>query len=219
MVTLSGSSASVFSMQALPVLVGLAEHAGDQVDVDLREAERRARTGTPAPISGERCARPLISRMRSSKFSTPRLRRVTPIWRIAASFVSVSVPGSHSNVISSAPLHDGVAEQARDQRLQLLRRQERRRAAAEVDEVERPAGDRRLLRVQLPLAREHVEVLARPPARSCRCRRGSSRSDSASGRTGCEGRGRAAPPGPAGDASAGSASRSTASCDQTENGG
>ena len=28
-----------------------------------------------------------------------------PIRRIASSFASVSVPGSHSNVISSAPVH------------------------------------------------------------------------------------------------------------------
>jgi len=40
--------------------------------------------------------------MWSLKFSTPRLSRVTPISRIAFSFGSVSVPGSHSNVISSA---------------------------------------------------------------------------------------------------------------------
>ena len=54
------------------------------------------------PISPDRCARPLASRIASSKFSTPRLRRVTPMFRMAASLCSVSVPGSHSNVISSA---------------------------------------------------------------------------------------------------------------------
>ena len=46
-----------------------------------------------------------------------------------------------------------------DQALQLLRRQERRRAAAEVDEVEAAAGDRRLRRVELPFARQQIEIL------------------------------------------------------------
>ena len=40
MVTLSGSSSIVFSNAALPVLFGLAEHAGDEIDVDLRKLER-----------------------------------------------------------------------------------------------------------------------------------------------------------------------------------
>jgi hypothetical protein len=47
--------------------------------------------------------------MWSSKFSTPRLSRVTPMSRMARSFASVSVPGSHSKVISSASVHGVVA--------------------------------------------------------------------------------------------------------------
>ena len=39
----------------------------------------------------------------------PRLRRVTPSSRMAASLGSVSVPGSHSNVISSAVVHGVTA--------------------------------------------------------------------------------------------------------------
>ena len=46
------------------------------------------------------------------------------------------------------------------QPLQLVRRQERRRAAAEVHEVQRPSGNRRLPRVHRPLLGEHVEVAA-----------------------------------------------------------
>ena len=79
--------------------------------------------------------------------------------RIAASLASVSVPGSHSNVTSSASFHGVSRGQPSDQAFELLRREKRRRAAAEVDEVERPAGDRRLRRVQLPFAREHVQVV------------------------------------------------------------
>ena len=81
--------------------------------------------------------------------------------------------------------------------LELLRREERRRAAAEVDEVERPAGDAGGARVELPLAGEQRRGTSRRPRRSCRCRRGSSRTGSASGRTGCAGRARAACPAPA----------------------
>ena len=136
-----------------------------------------------------------------------------------ASLASVSVPGSHSNVISSADVH-GVTAVSRLTRLsQLLRRQERRRAAAEVDEVERPAGDRRLLRVQLPLARQDVEILADlgrvlvgvdaeiaevaalPAERDVQVEAERDR------------------PGAGGAASAGRASRSTASSVHTENGG
>ena len=142
-----------------PVRVGLAEHAGDEVDVDLRKVRATRANAYDLPISGERCARPLISRMRSSKFSTPRLSRVTPISRMAASFASVSVPGSHSKVISSACRHGAAPRPCATTRLcSCLRREERRRAAAEVDEVQRPAGDRPLRAVQLPLARQRVEI-------------------------------------------------------------
>ena len=60
-------------------------------------------------ISCERWARPLTSRIWSSKCSTPKLSRVTPIFRMAVSLRSVNVPGSHSNVISSAWFHELVA--------------------------------------------------------------------------------------------------------------
>src|SRR5690606_30379589 len=46
-----------------------------------------------------------------------------------------------------------------DERLELARREERRRAAAEVDEVQRPARDGGPGGVELPLAREQVEVV------------------------------------------------------------
>ena len=79
----------------------LVLHAPDEVDVDLRELQRLGEL-VGAPVSGDRCARPLISSSRSEKFSTPRLRRVTPSSRSVVSLASVSVRGSHSNVISSA---------------------------------------------------------------------------------------------------------------------
>ena len=88
----------------------------------------------------------------------PRLSRVTPRSRMAASLGSVSVPGSHSNVISSADVHGVDGGQPLHQAAQLPHRQERRRAAAEVDEVERPPVDRRIGVVELPLARHHVEI-------------------------------------------------------------
>ena len=95
------------------------------------------------------------------KFSTPRLRRVTPMPADRRSLASVSVPGSHSKVISSACVHGVTAVRRFDQAFELLRGQERRRAAAEVDEV-RAAGRQwpASPREQLPLARQHVEVVA-----------------------------------------------------------
>ena len=50
------------------------------------------------------------------------------------------------------------AVHAADEPFELRRRDVRRRAAAEVDEVQRPPGDGRLLGVELPLARQDVEI-------------------------------------------------------------
>ena len=114
------------------------------------------------------------------------------------------------------PRRDG--RQPLHQAAQLPHRQERRRAAAEVHEVERPAVDRGIGVVQLPLARHHVEILldflrvlvgvdaevaemaALPAERDVQVQAERHRA-------------------PAGELSAGSASRSTASAVQTENGG
>ena len=57
--------------------------------------------------------------MWSSKFSIPRLRRVTPMPRIASSLPWVSVPGSHSKVISSAFGPGGECGQPAHQALEL----------------------------------------------------------------------------------------------------
>ena len=46
----------------------------------------------------------------------------------------------------------------RNQRLELTDREKRRRAAAEIHEVERASGDRRLIGVQLPLATEQIQI-------------------------------------------------------------
>ena len=48
--------------------------------------------------------------------------------------------------------------QTRHQPVELFRREERRRAATEVDEVERPSSDRRQRRVELPFARHDIQV-------------------------------------------------------------
>ena len=115
MVMLSGSSASVFWTHAVQLAsVSPSMPAIRSMLICGKPSERAL--SYAFSISRERCARPLISRMRSSKFSTPRLRRVTPICRIAASLPSVRVPGSHSKVISSAPAH-GVSALSRPTRL------------------------------------------------------------------------------------------------------
>ena len=109
------------------------------------------------------------------------------------SFCPLSVPGSHSNVISRPPSTARPRSAVR-RALELLRREKRGRAAAEVHEVERPAGERRRRRHELPLAARASRGTARPAARSCSYRPGSNRNGSASGRTECAGTGRAARP-------------------------
>ncbi len=86
----------------MPLLFRFTHHAGDQIDVDLGKVD---------------FARPLVSAINlrrqdgparlqrgcsSLKCSTPRLSRVTPIALSVSSFDFCNVPGSHSNVTSSA---------------------------------------------------------------------------------------------------------------------
>ena len=143
--------------------------------------------------------------MRSSKFSTPRLSRVTPMLADRRQLRFGERAGlALERDLFGASFHGRLAVSRSTSRLQLLRRQKRRRAAAEVDEVEAAARRRAgWSRVELPLARQQVEVLLDLAARSCRCRPGSSRNGSASGRTGCAGTARAVRPARAGEASAG----------------
>ena len=130
--------------------------------------------------------------MRSSKFSTPRLSRVTPISRSSgelriAERARLALEGDFRGL---APVCPGF--ESGDQPLQLLRGQERRRPAAEIDEVQWPAGDGRRLQVPFPLRNRQGRDIPRPGVRSCRCRPGNNRNGSASGRRECGRRGRAA---------------------------
>ena len=112
------------------------------------------------PISGERCARPLSSRMRSSKFSTPRLRRVTPSSpdRRQLGLGQRARLALERDLLGAAPRRD--RGQPLDQRLRAAasrgttacRRRSRRSSSG------RPAIAG-CSRVQLPLAREHVEIV------------------------------------------------------------
>ena len=88
----------------------------------------------------------------------PRLSRVTPRSRIAASLRLGERAGLalERDFFGRRPRRDG--RQPLHEAAELPHRQERRRAAAEVHEVERPAVDRRIGVVELPLARHHVEV-------------------------------------------------------------
>ena len=69
------------------------EHTGDEVDVDRKVERPREVVG--AGDLRDRCARPLIS-SRSSKFSTPRFRRVRP--SPSRELRPVSVPGLHERI-------------------------------------------------------------------------------------------------------------------------
>ena len=171
------------------------------------------------PISGDRCARPLSSRISSLKFSTPRLRRVTPMPRIDASFASVNVPGSHSKVTSSASRQEVTASRRDDEPLELFRREERGRSAAEVHEVQRTAGDLPEGSRRAPTRAPARRGSRRLPARSCPCRRGSSRSGTASGRTECGGTTRAEHPEPVATRAPGGRRTRPPPCVHAENGG
>ncbi len=142
-----------------PVLVGLAQHPGDEVDVDLREVER------PRELVG---AVHLGRAMRASVGGEDLVVEV---------FDAKAEPG-HAEPADDAKL--GLGQRARlalerdlrrvtpgrgrgqpvHQSFELAGRQKRRRAAAEVDKVDRPPGKDRQARVQLPLARQHVEIRA-----------------------------------------------------------
>src|SRR5688500_963034 len=60
------------------------------------------------------------------------------------------------DLLGAPPRHDGL--QLLEESTKLSRAQERRSAAAEIDELERAAADDRLGRVQLDLANQGVEV-------------------------------------------------------------
>ena len=105
MVTLSGSSSSVFSTQTLPVLVGLAEHAGDQVDVDLREVERARERDRPDDLRRAVRAAVELEDAIVEVLDAEAEARDAHAAGSPRAWLSVSVPGSHSNVISSAPFH------------------------------------------------------------------------------------------------------------------
>ena len=91
-----------------PVFVVSAEHAGNEVDVILAESRASERRRTP-PLSRASGGPPIQLEDLVVEVSTPRLRRVTPRERMAASFGSVRVPVSHSNVPSSAWSHGAIA--------------------------------------------------------------------------------------------------------------
>src|SRR6185295_17713073 len=144
---------------AAPVLLGLAQHAGDEVDVDLREVER---------ASG---AIRLADFRRAMRAAVDLEDAVVEILDAEAQTRDAHSPdGGELRVGQRARLAlegDFFGRRPRrhrgepaDQALELLRREKRRRAAAEVHEVERASGYRGKLPVELPLARERVEILA-----------------------------------------------------------
>src|SRR5689334_9161021 len=61
-----------------------------------------------------------------------------------------------SDLLGPCPRHHRL--NSRDETLELADADVRRRAAAKVDELERPAGDRRLLRQHLDLGSQRVEI-------------------------------------------------------------
>ena len=205
MVTLSGSIASVRSTQTRQLSSVSPSMPGDQVDVDLREADRLREPVDTVDL--RRPVRPAVqledpvvevldaeAEPRDAHLADRLELRLGQRARLAL----------EGDFLRCRPR--GRRSQAIDEPLQLRGRKERRRPAAEVDEVERPARAMAgISQIAIPLPRDADRGTPPPRARSCWCRRGSSRSGTASGRTECAGTGPAARPS-APTASAGMAS-------------
>ena len=158
MVTLSGGQIERAPDAVRPVLVGLAEHAGDEIDVDLRKAEvarllvdaRDLRRAVGAAVQLQDAIAEILDAEAQPGDADAANRRQLGT-------------GDRAGLALERDLFGRLPRPARrhalDERLELTGRQERRRSAAEVHEIERPPGQRRLIRVELPLAPQQVEVL------------------------------------------------------------
>ena len=112
----------------------------------------------PVDLRARRWARPLASRILSSKFSMPRLSRVTPISLSASSLCCCKRAGLALEGDLGGLVPGKKRLQPLDQAARAARAEVRRRAAAEVDEVQRPAADDRQLAVQLDFLDQGVEI-------------------------------------------------------------
>ena len=110
------------------------------------------------PISGERCARPFSSRMLVVEVLDAEAETRDPHPPDRRELRLRQRPGLalEGDFFGARPRRD--RRQAPDQALELRRREKRRGAPAEVHEINRPAGDSLERRVELPLARQEIEV-------------------------------------------------------------
>ena len=140
-----------------PLLFGLAQHAGDQIDVDLREINRPREVVGPEDLGRAVCAsvqlQDVVVEVLDAE-TEPRDAHVANRGELGL--------GERARLALERDLASGrprrCGRQPVDQPPELPDREERRRAAAEIDEVERPPGDGRLPGVQLPLPPQHIEV-------------------------------------------------------------
>ena len=176
-----------------PFVFGLAQHAGDQVDVDLRETDGTRVAVRPEDLCGAVRApvqfQDVVVEMLDAETEP---RDAHPANRAELRLGERPGLALERDLARGRPRRD--RRQAINETLELPDRQERRRAAAEIDEVERPPGDGRLPGVQLPLPPQNIEVRLDLGRVLVPCRPGSSRSGSACGRTECGGTGRAGHP-------------------------
>ena len=157
MVTLSGSSSTVPAHRLPPFVFGLAQHAGDQVDVDLRETDGTRVAVRPEDLCGAVRApvqfQDVVVEMLDAETEP---RDAHPANRAELRLGERPGLALERDLARGRPRRD--RRQAINETLELPDRQERRRAAAEIDEVERPPGDGRLPGVQLPLPPQNIEV-------------------------------------------------------------
>ena len=142
-----------------PVVIGLSQHAGDQVDVDLWEVERarefvgaeNLRRAMGAPVHFEY---PIVEALDPKT----EARDPHPADSGELGLGQRSRFALESDFLRSLPGNRG--RQTLHQAFELERRQKRRRAAPKIDKAQATAGNGRQPGVELEFAREQVEIVA-----------------------------------------------------------
>src|SRR5207302_9757241 len=116
----------------VPVLLGLAKHAGDQIDVDLRKSERpRVSKGLTDLRRAMRASVDLEDSIVEVLDAEAQPRDAQPPYGRQLGFGERSRLALEGDFVRAGPR--GGRRQPRGKRFELLRRQKRRRTSAEID--------------------------------------------------------------------------------------
>ena len=141
----------------MPVLIGLADHAGDQVDVDLREPNLLNPAIRLHDLGRQMSAAILFENLVLEVFDTQRHPSDADFFEcfdfLQAERARLALEG---DFVGGVPRH--VLGQFVSQKQQLPRAEIRRRATPEVDELELSIADGRRLADQFDLASQAIDV-------------------------------------------------------------